>query len=229
MVVSNKEKIYQVFISSTYDDLKEERSAVMQTLLCLNCMPICMELFPASAMSQMEYIKKMIDKCDYYILISAGRYGCIDKSENISYTEIEYNYAIEKKIPIMTFLYEDIKKIPVEKSEETEIKKEALNNFRKKVSENNLVAFYSSKEELQIKVANSLRQCMNDFPAAGWIRADNSDVEPALEKAIEKYLKENTITKDDIDSLFDGEEKDKTKTKIQYEPNEAGGNTVIIK
>ena len=165
---------------------------------------------------------------DYYILILAGRYGCIDESENISYTEMEYNYAIEKKIPIMRFLYKDIKKLSVKKSEETEAKKEALNNFRKKVSENNLVAFYSSKVELQLKVVQSLSQCMNDFPAVGWVRADNSDVEPSFEKAIEKYLEEHTLTTDEIDSILFGEDGDASKTKIQYEPNDAGGDTVII-
>ena len=68
-------KKYQVFISSTYTDLKQERMAVTQCLLDNDCIPVGMEQFPASGMSQMDYIKKMLDDCDYYILILAGRYG----------------------------------------------------------------------------------------------------------------------------------------------------------
>ena len=55
-------KKYQVFVSSTYEDLKEERAAVAQCLLNIGCIPVGMEQFPASNMSQMEYIKKMLIK-----------------------------------------------------------------------------------------------------------------------------------------------------------------------
>mgnify|MGYP000509063210 CR=1 FL=1 len=104
-VISGKiimKKKYQVFISSTYEDLKEERAAVTQCLLNNNCIPVGMEQFPASNMSQMEYIKKMLDDCDYYILIIGGRYGSLD-DDGIGYTEKEYNYAIQKGIPVMAF------------------------------------------------------------------------------------------------------------------------------
>ncbi len=50
-------KKYQVFISSTYRDLKEERIAVTLYLLDNDCIPVGMEQFPASNMSQMDYIK----------------------------------------------------------------------------------------------------------------------------------------------------------------------------
>ncbi|HEX4136006.1 MAG TPA: DUF4062 domain-containing protein [Bryobacteraceae bacterium] len=42
------QKRYQVFVSSTYEDLHEERREVMQALLALNCIPTGMELFPAA-------------------------------------------------------------------------------------------------------------------------------------------------------------------------------------
>jgi len=100
-------KKYQVFISSTYADLKEERMAVTQCLLDNDCIPVGMEQFPASGMSQMEYIKKMLDDCDYYILILAGRYGTLDK-DGIGFTEKEFDYACQKNIPIMSFVFEDL-------------------------------------------------------------------------------------------------------------------------
>lgn len=103
-------KKYQVFISSTYKDLKEERMAVTQCLLEMGCIPVGMEQFPASNMSQMEYIKMMLDDCDYYILILAGKYGSID-SDGIGFTEKEYDYAIEKGIPVMSFVIQDMDKL----------------------------------------------------------------------------------------------------------------------
>ena len=60
---------YQVFVSSTFVDLRDERSRVIQTLMELDCIPAGMELFPAMDEEQFEFIKKIIDDCDYYLLI----------------------------------------------------------------------------------------------------------------------------------------------------------------
>src|SRR5450759_2359465 len=86
------EKRYQVFVSSTFTDLIDERRAVMQALLELNCIPAGMELFPASTDDQWTLIQRVIDDCDYYLVIVGGRYGSMDV-QGISYTEREYDYA----------------------------------------------------------------------------------------------------------------------------------------
>ena len=63
------EKRYQVFISSTFRDLELERQEVMHALLELDCIPSGMELFPAANETQWNLIKKVIDDCDYYVLV----------------------------------------------------------------------------------------------------------------------------------------------------------------
>lgn len=68
-------KKYQVFVSSTYADLEEERRSVIQTVIGMDCIPAGMELFPATDEEQFEFIKRVIDDCDYYLLIIGGRYG----------------------------------------------------------------------------------------------------------------------------------------------------------
>ena len=42
------DKRYQVFISSTYQDLQDARQEVSQALLKTDCFPAGMELFPAA-------------------------------------------------------------------------------------------------------------------------------------------------------------------------------------
>lgn len=91
------EKRYQVFISSTFEDLQEERRAVSDTLLSVDCIPVGMEEFPATDEAQFDFIKKIIDESDYYLLIIGGRYGTVD-DEGISFTEKEYSYAVSKNI-----------------------------------------------------------------------------------------------------------------------------------
>src|SRR5438046_2345964 len=109
---------YQVFVSSTYADLQDERQEVMQALLELDCIPAGMELFPAANEDQWTLIKKVIDDCDYYIVIVAGRYGSV-ASDGRGYTEMEYRYALEKGKPVIGFVHKDPGSLPANRCEST--------------------------------------------------------------------------------------------------------------
>lgn len=50
------QKRLQVFVSSTYEDLKEERQAVIEAILTAGHIPAGMELFTAGDESQMQVI-----------------------------------------------------------------------------------------------------------------------------------------------------------------------------
>ena len=98
------DKRYQTFVSSTYRDLREERQRVIEALLELDCIPAGMELFPAADDDQWTLIKRVIDDCDYYLVIIAGRYGETG-ADGVSYTEKEYDYAISTEKPVIAFLH----------------------------------------------------------------------------------------------------------------------------
>lgn len=98
---------YQVFISSTYNDLKEERRAAIDAVLKLEQIPVGMEAFRGDDSQQKEIIQRWLEEVDIYILILGARYGTIDKETNISYTEWEYNLAEKLKIPRLVFILDD--------------------------------------------------------------------------------------------------------------------------
>ncbi len=181
-------KKYQVFVSSTYEDLKDERVAVMQCLLDNDCIPVGMEQFPASEMSQMEYIKKMLDDCDYYVLISAGRYGTPDV-DGIGFTEKEYDYAISKGIPVMSVLHSNIGKLPSDMCEKSDEGRRKLEAFRSKVSNGRLVKYYDDIGSLKYCVSNAIHRCIMDYPAVGWVRGDSTTI------------KEEAISDDDQEGI----------------------------
>lgn len=164
------EKRYQVFISSTYADLKEERRIVMQAVLDLACIPAGMELFPAADEQQFEYIKRVIDDSDYYLLIIGGRYGSIT-AEGISYTEKEYEYAVSRNLPVIAFLHEAPGSIAYEKSETEPVLRERLHKFRKKVGANRLIKPWRTPEQLASLVTSSVAAAIRTSPATGWVRA----------------------------------------------------------
>ena len=99
------EKKYQVFISSTYSDLVDERRRILDILLMADCIPAGMEAFVATDVEQFEVIKKVIDLCDYYVLIIGKRYGSVNQTTELSYTEMEYEYAKQQQIPVLEAVF----------------------------------------------------------------------------------------------------------------------------
>lgn len=165
------EKRYQIFISSTFSDLKDERKKVMQTIMSLDCIPAGMELFPAMDEEQFEFIKSIIDDCDYYILIVGARYGSMDDN-GVSFTEKEYEYAVSKGVPVLAFLHHDISSIPMNKADLDEKLRKKLEKFRKRVEKGRLVQYWNNADDLNAKVAVSLPKTIKMFPRTGWVRAN---------------------------------------------------------
>lgn len=161
------EKRYQVFISSTYEDLKEEREKVIWKLLELNCIPTAMEFFPATNKKNWEWIKKSIDESDYFIVIIGTKYGTIENG--ISYTEKEYKYALEKRKPILGFYRSDF---DIGKSKGlSPYEKEAFKNFLISVKKN-LCKAYKTADELASHISASISTITKDDQATGWVRGD---------------------------------------------------------
>ncbi len=173
------DKRYQVFVSSTYADLQQERQKVIQALMEMDCIPAGMELFPAADEEQWQFIKRVIDDCDYYILIIGGRYGSLT-TEGISYTEKEYDYAISIGLKVLAFVHERPDEIPVGKSDIDPTLREKLDGFRNKASQNRLVKFWRTAIELPGLVALSLSKTIKVSPAVGWVRASNVASEELL-------------------------------------------------
>jgi hypothetical protein len=181
---------YQVFVSSTYDDLREERQQVTQAVLEAGCFPAGMELFPASDDTQWELIKRVIEESDYYVVVVAGRYGSLGL-DGLSYTEMEYDYAVQMGIPVLGFVRNSIGDIPFDKTEKSEQGREKLEAFRQKVLSRSCRK-YSSPSDLGMVVLKSLMAEARVRPRMGWIRADQarSDEDIQRERRLSEELDE---------------------------------------
>jgi hypothetical protein len=176
-------KKYQAFVSSTYQDLLEERQEVMQALLELDCIPVGMELFPAADDDQWTLIKGLIADCDYYILIVGGRYGSVGP-EGKSYTQMEYEYAVSLEIPIISFLPKDPDKIEVGKTEKKADGKENLLKFKELVQQK-MCRFWTNPSDLGSQVSRSLVKLIKSNPRPGWVKADKLLSEHATKELLE--------------------------------------------
>lgn len=181
------DKKYQIFISSTFDDLTKERSKVVATILKSNHFPIGMEMFSADNIEQWEQIKRTIDSSDYYILIIKRRYGSMTK-EGISYTEKEYNYAKKKKIPVLVFIASKNAVIANEDIEDSPEKMILLNKFIERVKENNPCDFWSNVDELCTQVNQALQKQFNMNERTGWVKSDVISKNQGIEKINEETI-----------------------------------------
>lgn len=180
------DKRYQVFVSSTFADLQEERQAVMQALLSLDHFPAGMELFPASDDDQFALISGVIDDSDYYVLVIGGRYGSTSDS-GVSYTEMEFDYAVKKKIPVLAFIHEKPEDIVAKKTDQNDNLRQQLEEFKKKIKTHRHVKFYKSADNLKAQVIQSIAAETKRNPREGWIRA-NRAVDPTLLESMRQEI-----------------------------------------
>lgn len=191
-------KKYQVFISSTYSDLEKERESIIKAILEMYHIPIGMEMFSAEDEDQWEIIRRTIEVSDYYILVLGLRYGS-KTSDGISFTQKEYEFALEKKIPILAFVMSENVSLTKDKRDDdlTEI-----NEFRKQVLNNSKMAqFWETRDELIKNVSISLMNQIKQKPGIGWIRGDKAGAKEALSKELTILSKENRELREKIIEL----------------------------
>lgn len=140
----------------------------MQALLEMECLPAGMEMFPAADADAWTLIKSVIDDSDYYIIVVGGRYGSISEM-GLSYTEMEYDYAVEQKKPVLSFVHENPGQIVADKVDLDPDARAKLEAFREKVQRKH-VKFYSTPEDLGSKVSRALNIAKTKIPREGWVR-----------------------------------------------------------
>ncbi|MFS8125048.1 DUF4062 domain-containing protein [Rhizobium sp. BR 250] len=189
-----QEKRYQIFLSSTFTDLRAERQAVRDIIIRGGDFPIQMEDFPASDIDQLEYIKPLIEESDYYVLIIGGRYGTI-ADDGLSYTHKEYQHAKRCGVPVLVLLHGDLGSIPAEKSEETSAGRRRLNDFINEAQSGRLRNTWTNIDNLKLHMMEALYHAKAAHPRVGWVRGDSVASTQALEE-LNTVRKENEKFRD---------------------------------
>jgi hypothetical protein len=166
------EPIYKVFVSSTFEDLREERAEVQKALLKINCFPVGMELFPAADDDTWDFIKTQIDDADYYVVLVAGRYGSVART-GLSFTEMEYDYARARNIPSIGFVHADRLTIPSGKVDSDPALLIKLDAFTKKIK-TRLIRQFSTPQQLATEVITSFIDLKRTKPRVGFVRTDQA-------------------------------------------------------
>ena len=196
------QKKFQVFISSTYTDLIQERETVVSAILESGHIPAGMELFK-SGKAQMETIKKWIDDSDIYLLILGSRYGSIDKETGKSYTQLEYEYALEKNIPIFSLVMSEKfidKKVSENGRKILEFDNpQKLDQFKRFVL-NKIVDFFDDLKDITTSVHKNINHFKHEYreELEGWVKGNNINEMDDLKEENLKLLREINKLKDKI-------------------------------
>lgn len=200
---SNKK--LQVFVSSTYLDLKEERQAAVEAILTAGHIPAGMELFAAGDQSQMNVIKRWIDESDVFLLVLGGRYGSIESESGKSYIHLEYEYALSQQKPHFAVVID-------EKHLDAKIRKKGrtivemdnqanLRRFREQLTTTRLVKFWSDTRDIKLAILETMAEFTRRDDLVGWVPGNQTVDAGALAEELARLTRENAeLRKQVLDS-----------------------------
>jgi hypothetical protein len=182
-----RQRKLQIFVSSTYEDLIEQRLAAMEGILKAGHIPAAMEQFSPGDETAWERVRNWIDASDGFMLILGGRYGSVEPASGKSYVQLEYEYAIERGKPFFSLIVSDrhheerVKQFGLDVDERTY--RAEYQQFRRSVSER-LCGSWSDTKDIQLAILQKLSEWAQKPDLVGWVRGDEvSSAETANELA----------------------------------------------
>ncbi|MEK3671100.1 DUF4062 domain-containing protein [Paenibacillus sp. FSL R10-2771] len=204
-------KKLQVFISSTYTDMIEERQAAVSAVLNAGHIPAGMELFKSGDKSQKVTIQRWIQESDVYMLILGGRYGSIDEETGKSYTHWEYDYAGELGKRRFAIVITDDKLLEKTKVDPNNREYEHYKEYQAFKTEvlGNISKFYEDLKDIKLATMESLKEFESDDSLIGWVKADQVGNSEETLKDNVALLKENAELKVELEKA-----KEQQKQKV---------------
>lgn len=151
----------KIFISSTYEDLKDHRNLIIESFQKFAIDINAMELWYSKPDTPLDVCLDNVSNSDIYIGIIAHRYGSVDNKTGKSITELEYDKAKEKELNCLIFIMDDdysIKPKFIDKGK----KNLKLKIFKEKLMSEHHLSFFKSPKDLLEKVVTSIKNLMKE-------------------------------------------------------------------
>lgn len=152
----------RVYISSTFEDLREHREAAVRILRQLGHEIVAMEDYVAEGTRPLLKVLDDVRASDVYVGIVAWRYGYVPDTGPVvvgavagetSITEYEYRQAVAAKKPILIFLLNERASWPVHLIDREPGPAEALRRLRADLQREHLVSFFETPDGLASQVS----------------------------------------------------------------------------
>ena len=190
-----------MFVSSTFQDLTKERQAAVEAILKAGHIPAGMELFTAGDKSQWEVIQRWITDSDVYMLIQGGRYGSIEPTSGLSYTELEYDFAVASGKPHFAVVIAEQALEARGKAHGSAVLEkdfpDKLKAFRQKIL-SKMSSFFSDHKDVKLCVLETLPQLIAEYELKGWVPASDVPDTKALADELSAVHAENRQLRDTV-------------------------------
>jgi hypothetical protein len=161
-----------IYLSSTYSDMKEYRDAVLRVLRMLRHDVRAMEDYAATDRRPLDECLRDVKSADVYVGLLGWRYGFIpdqDNPEQKSITEREYRQAEDCGIPRLMFLLEEGAPWPDEYKDSVTGDGDngrLISEFRNEIGNVRTVRFFRAPDQLAGLVSASVTLCLQEKRAA---------------------------------------------------------------
>jgi Domain of unknown function (DUF4062)/AAA ATPase domain len=182
-----------IYLSSTYEDLKEHRRVVFDALRKSGYQVIAMEDYVATDQRPVDECLKDVSEADVYVGIFAFRYGYVppvghNNPNGLSITELEFRQAEKLKKPCLTFVVNQSTPWPpiFMDSQTAEDKGERINTFRQYLLTEKLASSFSSPHELATLVLAAVAKHQDAIKKTDEATRQKTETAPAITWDIEK-------------------------------------------
>ena len=166
---------FSVFVSSTFEDLIEERQMAINAVMNAGHFHVGMEIFNAGNGTPLETIKEYMENTDVFLLILGGVYGSVEEGSKKSFTQLEYEHAVNVlKKPIIPLVLQDDylqakeQRLGISMFERERV--EEYNSFKALIKSRHTAKNISRLEDVKAEVGNAIRRFENDKDIGGWQR-----------------------------------------------------------
>jgi len=159
MTTKNSTTRKTVFISSTFVDLKEERKKVWESLEKFDVTVKGMEQFGARKSNPLSTCISEVVQSDIYVGIIGMRYGSEEPNSGKSYSQLEYEKAIEQNIEILIYLIDEENSTVTPNLIQFD-KIQKLNNFKAILKDKHTVDTFSNSQDLVTKLQRKFKELL---------------------------------------------------------------------
>lgn len=192
----------KVFISSTFQDLSEYRTAIREMIRRQGLIDIAMEHLGARDERPKEECLRIIrEESDIFIGIYAHRYGYIPPDNGISITESEYIEAITHSIPTLVYLIYDDTPWPPAYVDEGESRRK-LNIFKSRLKKQRVCGFFHSADDLSTKISADLARTREQGGAQAFFRGQYHSPPPDWQTPVRNNKEHYKLVIFDLDGTL---------------------------
>lgn len=148
----------RVFVASTFEDLENYRAAATRAILTSGNISQDMLLWPAAESPPLDISLSQLRSCGLLILLIAHRYGEPPEGHNVSITELEFNEAVSRKIPVLAFNLDPAQPWLPKYMETDPVKLARLAAFKKAVDKRVTHTEFTTPESLEVAITHALTQ-----------------------------------------------------------------------